>query len=242
MRIAGLVDALNLLTDLSFTAWAWSEAPEEAYGVVTADGQSELKADADPAAEKMLTGYVDVFIKATDPDPTEDVEDAMRAIGVWFRMESIQFEPETGYLHFEWRWTDSMAKATKAINLEEIPIVLHIKSTEEITGTGGQTYRKVTFESGEAEKLFDGRNTRDIIVHLQAWDKSPGTVYEVLRKFEVVENSTLTEVRLGTGLQPMKLGDTVQDATVTAYEAYEIDVYYNDGVFHSAVATHFVSA
>lgn len=242
MKIAGLVDALNLLTDIPFTEWAWSEAPADGYGVVTADGQSELKADADPAAEKMLTGYVDVFIKATDPDPTEDVEDAMRAIGVWFRMESIQFEPETGFIHIEWRYTDSMAKATKAINLEEIPIVLHIAGTEEVTGTGGQTYRKVTFKSGEAEKLFDGRNTRDMIVHLQAWDKSPETVYEVLRKYEVIEIGALTEVRLETGLQPVKLADSVQDATVAAFEAYEIDVYFNNGVFHSAVATHFVSA
>lgn len=107
MKLTGIVTVLTVITGIPFTEWAWSEAPADGYGVVTADGQSELKADADPATEKMLTGYVDVFIKATAPDPTEDVEDAMRAIGVWFRMESIQFEPESGFLHFEWRWVDT---------------------------------------------------------------------------------------------------------------------------------------
>lgn len=106
MKIPGLVNVLNGLTNIPFTEWAWSEAPKGAYGVVSIDRQIELNADEDPVAEKMKTGYVDVFIEAKDPDPTDDVENALKTVGVWFTLESVQFEPETGLLHFEWRWRD----------------------------------------------------------------------------------------------------------------------------------------
>lgn len=122
MKIPGLVNVLTAYTDIPFTEWAWSEAPEDRYGVVTADGQTELKADADPAAEKMLTGYVNVFVKTSDPDPTEDVENAMRAIGVWFRKESVQFEPESGFLHFEWRFVDAENTAAKEETSEDVAV------------------------------------------------------------------------------------------------------------------------
>lgn len=115
MKLPGLVNVLNGLTGIPFTEWAWSEAPEEPYGVITLDGQTELKADADPVAEKMRTGYVDVYTKAGDPDPTEAVEAALKAIGIWFRMESVQFEPESGLLHFEWIWIDTLNVVTKQL-------------------------------------------------------------------------------------------------------------------------------
>lgn len=241
MKIEGLTDVLNLFTDIPFTEWAWSEAPEEGYGVVTADGQKELKADADPVAEKMLTGYVDVFVKTSAPDPTDDVENAMKALGIWFREESVQFETETGFLHFEWRWTDVVHKAKKALNLEELPIVLHITGTEAVEGQSGQTYRKVTFASGETEKLFENRNDRDMIINMPIWADVPGSVTEVLRKIEVIENGTITQVRFETGLQPLRPADATQDRTIGSIESYEINVFYNDGVYHSAVATHFTS-
>lgn len=168
MIIAGLVDALNLLTDLPFTDWAWSEAPDEAYGVVTADGQSEMKADEDPAAEKMLTGYVDVFVKATDPDPTEDVEDAMRAIGVWFRMEPIQFEPESGFIHIEWRYVDTMNNAKKAI-LKTLPLLLHVTSAEWDDGNLVVTFAETP------EEIYEAIGTRQVGFYVTVETEESGT-------------------------------------------------------------------
>lgn len=115
MKIPGLVNVLNGMTDIPFTEFAWSEAPGGSYGVVTLSGQEVLRADEDPVAEKMRTGYVDVFVKATDADPTDAVESAMKSIGLWFRMESIQFEPETGFMHFEWSWADTLGTALQAL-------------------------------------------------------------------------------------------------------------------------------
>lgn len=234
MKIAGLVDALNLLTDIPFTEWAWSEAPGDGYGVVSTDGQSELKADADPAVEKMLTGYVDVFIKATDPDPTEDVEDAMRAIGVWFQMESIQIEQETGWLHFEWRWTDVMN--TSKISLNDLPIMLHVVKTEEVQGGGGQTYRKVTFADGETDKILRFAETRDMCFMIKYWNSN---VSYLVRKASVREQGTTVEVTF-VGTLPVGTGDE-EYGTITGFAGIKVLVFFQDGVYRSAVATYFTN-
>ena len=186
MKIAGLVDALNLLTDLPFTEWAWSEAPADGYGVVTADGQSELKADSDPAAEKMLTGYVDVFIKATDPDPTEDVEDAMRAIGVWFRMESIQLEPETGFIHIEWRYTDTMNKAKEAI-LNTLPMLLHVTSAEWDDGDF-----LVTFAETPGE-IYEAVGTRPVGFYVPIESEEGGLIKTIYYYMTLAEYQNVTD-------------------------------------------------
>ena len=120
MKLPGIVTVLTVITGIPFTEWAWSEAPADRYGVVTVDGQSEFRADADPVAEKVLTGYADVYVKASDTDPRKDVETALKMIGVWFRLESIQFEPESGLLHLEWRWVDSMRKAEKQMYITPV--------------------------------------------------------------------------------------------------------------------------
>lgn len=240
MKIAGLVDALNILTDIPCTEWAWSEAPADGYGVVTADGQSELKADADPAAEKMLTGYVDVFIKATDSDPTEDVEDAMRAIGVWFRMESIQFEPESGFLHFEWRWVDTMNNAKKEI-VESLPIMLHVIGTQEVTA-GGKTYRKVTFADGEREKILEYAKTRDMIFCLKYWEETESEVWYWLRKTRIREDqNNMTEI-LFEAMLPAGIGEYTSEQTATGYTGMQVAVLYQNGAFYGAYATDYTSA
>lgn len=187
MKISGLVDAMNLLTDIPFTEWAWTEAPADGYGVVTADGQSELKADADPVAEKMLTGYVDVFVKAADPDPTEDVEDAMRAIGVWFRMESIQFEPESGFLHFEWRWVDTMNNAKKGI-LNTLPLLLHVTSAEWDEGS-----LHLTFEETPGE-IYEAVGTRPVGFYVPIESEEDGLNLTTYYYMTLAEYNNVTDV------------------------------------------------
>ena len=57
----------------------------------------------------MLTGFVDVFIKKPqDLTTVSDVESALKRLGIWFALESIQFEDDTGYVHYEWTWKDTV--------------------------------------------------------------------------------------------------------------------------------------
>lgn len=230
----GLVSVLNGLTDIPFEEIAWSEAPETKYGVVTVDGQSEFKADADPVAEKMRTGYVDVFVKPTDPDPTDDVEAAMQALELWFSMEQIQYEPETGWVHIEWRWTDVMN--TSKINMNELPIMLHVVKTEEVQGGGGQTYRKVTFADGETDKILRFAESRDMCFMIEHWNSH--VLYQ-MRKASVREQGTTVEVAF-VGTLPSGTGDE-EYGTITGFAGIKVLVFFHDGVFHSALATYFTS-
>ena len=103
-----LLNILNGFTDIPFVELAWSHSPDDKYGVITLDTQTALNADADPVSEKMLTGFVDVFVKKPkDLSTVSDVESALKRLGIWFALESIQLEDDTGYVHYEWTWKDT---------------------------------------------------------------------------------------------------------------------------------------
>lgn len=105
----GLLNVLNGLTDIGFVEGAWSHAPDTKYGVITLDGQKELKTGRSMISEKMLHGYVDVFEKKPKSLATPNsVEAALSRLGIYFALESVQFEADTGYVHWEWRWVDTL--------------------------------------------------------------------------------------------------------------------------------------
>lgn len=105
----GLLNVLNGLTDIGFAEGAWSHAPDTKYGVITLDAQKELKTGQSMISEKMLQGYVDVFEKKPKSLTTPNsVEAALSRLGIYFALESVQFESDTGYVHWEWRWMDTL--------------------------------------------------------------------------------------------------------------------------------------
>lgn len=106
----GLLNVLNGLTSISFVEGAWSHSPDTKYGVITLDGQKELKTGQSMISEMMLQGYVDVFEKKPKSRNTPNsVEAALSRLGIYFALESVQFEPDTGYVHWEWRWIDTLS-------------------------------------------------------------------------------------------------------------------------------------
>lgn len=108
-----LLNILNGFTDIPFVELAWSHSPDSKYGVINLDTQVALNADEDPVSEKMLTGFVDVFVrKPNDLSTVSDVESAMKRLGIWFALNSVQFEDDTGYMHYEWSWKDTNGNAS----------------------------------------------------------------------------------------------------------------------------------
>lgn len=239
MRIAGLVDALNLFTDIPFTEFAWSSAPADKYGVVSLAEQDALCADENPVAEKRTTGYVDVFVPAKSDDPTEAVETAMSSIGVWYKMESIQYEYDTGLMHFEWRWVDVIHTAGKAI-LAELPIMLHVIRTEAVT-VDGHTYRKVIFADGETDMILEYAKTRDMYFCLQYWEATETTpLWFWLRKVIVKEALGATEIQFAANLP--NISGYEKEEPLDGYLGIRVSMSWNaDKTFRSAIATHFTS-
>ena len=97
-------------TNFAFTFAAWSKAPSGDYGVYFYDGQEHLSADSDSGAETALSGYIDYFTRDSSLTPKNTIETALKGLGIVWWLNSIQFEDDTGYIHYEWRWIDSNGK------------------------------------------------------------------------------------------------------------------------------------
>lgn len=73
------------------------------YGIWQEDGSVQYDAN-NKAAETSLSGYTDYFTK-TEYDPVVDsIMEAFRANNFLWRLESVQYEEETGLIHYEFVW------------------------------------------------------------------------------------------------------------------------------------------
>lgn len=113
-----MLDGLRYALDQTGFEWAfggWSSAPKGDFGAYTLSGQVQFRGDGDSGSEIMLRGYVDYFTHDKTLHPKVAIENALRSIGLWWNLESVQFEPETGYIHYEWGWADTEGKADMCV-------------------------------------------------------------------------------------------------------------------------------
>lgn len=74
------------------------------YIVWAEDGQvSALWADG-KMEEQWLGGTIDYFTKAEYDDNIVAIQAALNEIDVSWRLESVQYEDFSGYIHYEWTW------------------------------------------------------------------------------------------------------------------------------------------
>ena len=74
------------------------------YFVWQEDGANDFEAD-DLHAEGAVTGTTDLFTKQ-EFDPWKDaIESALDADGtIAWSLNSVQYEEDTGFIHYEWEW------------------------------------------------------------------------------------------------------------------------------------------
>lgn len=97
-----LVNALKA-TGIPFAEYQWSTRPAGDFGVVqlersvaTVEGDGEIQ-------ERAYEGSVDLYMKGRDNSKIALVKQVLTAqCGGAFVLSSIQFEEETGLLHYEW--------------------------------------------------------------------------------------------------------------------------------------------
>lgn len=87
-------------TGYQFAAWAWDKAPTGDYGVVSLDNGADFVADGHHA-ERGTNGFVDYFTRVSSPVPRNTIEQALDGV-CGFSLRSVQFEDDTGYIHYEW--------------------------------------------------------------------------------------------------------------------------------------------
>lgn len=95
-----LVTALTA-TGYQFAHFAWAHAPSGTYGTYSEDSENRL-AGNDKTAENALVVYVNLFTKDDTQTPRTTIENALDGIPCAWYLNTVQFEQETGYIHFEW--------------------------------------------------------------------------------------------------------------------------------------------
>lgn len=102
-----LISALKE-TNLPFAHFAWTLTPAAAagtnlhdYGVYAEDDELALYGN-NKRAETVIEGTIDYFTRDDSGTPKRIIEAALDKYNVPFRMESIQYENDTGFIHYEW--------------------------------------------------------------------------------------------------------------------------------------------
>lgn len=95
-----LETALNA-TGYSFAHYGWSHAPAGDYGVYAEDGAEDFSADGHHA-EKATECTVDLFTRDDSQTPKQTIENALEAFNAPWYLNTVQFEDDTGYIHYEW--------------------------------------------------------------------------------------------------------------------------------------------
>ena len=88
-------------TGLQFAHFGWSKAPAGDYGVYAEDGANDLYAD-DIHAEKAVQGTIDYFTRDDSGAPQTTIENALNNGQIAWYLNSLQFEEDTGFIHYEW--------------------------------------------------------------------------------------------------------------------------------------------
>lgn len=88
-------------TGMRFAHYAWSHAPDGDYGVYSEEGASQLRAN-NQTVNQSLRGTVDYFTRDDSGMPRSIIENALNGLQMAWYLNSIQYEEDTGYIHYEW--------------------------------------------------------------------------------------------------------------------------------------------
>ena len=95
---------INAHTDVTHDVSHYERMKSERYFVWQEDGAGDgVKAES-RHDEKTTTGTTDLFTK-TEFDPwAEEIEASFSNHGIAWHRNSVQYEDETGFIHYEWVW------------------------------------------------------------------------------------------------------------------------------------------
>lgn len=95
-----LIKALND-TGYPFAHHGWASAPNGTYGVYAEDSASSLWGDGKMQGQ-LIRGTIDLFTRDDSGMPLEVVQAALCSAEVSWYLNTVQFEEDTGFIHYEW--------------------------------------------------------------------------------------------------------------------------------------------
>lgn len=97
-----LIEALNA-TGYAFAHHAWSKAPDGDYGTYAEDSGEDLTAN-NIHIERGTVGYISYFTRDDSEAPRQTIEAALNSINIPWSLNTVQYENDTGYIHYEWEF------------------------------------------------------------------------------------------------------------------------------------------
>lgn len=78
--------------------------PSDRYVVWAEDGEgAELAADNQKVGQ-VLSGTIDFFTRTENDSAIVEIQTALENAEISYYLNSVQYEEETRYIHYEWRW------------------------------------------------------------------------------------------------------------------------------------------
>ena len=75
------------------------------YIVWAEDGEGDTVHADGRKVERAITGTIDYFTKTENDPVVKQIEDVLDSDdGISWYLNSVQYEQDTGYIHFEWVW------------------------------------------------------------------------------------------------------------------------------------------
>lgn len=102
MRLNNVRNALLTVTQNVGHYKAYKKADK--YIVWAEDGADEALHADNTLTAQAISGTVDYFTKEENDSNVRAISNALTSAGIPHRMNSIQFEDLTGYIHYEWKW------------------------------------------------------------------------------------------------------------------------------------------
>jgi len=100
MMLDKLISALTA-TGYEFRHHGWSKAPSGTYGVYAEELGLDFVANG-RHAERGTRVAIDLFTRDDTTTPRETVEAELNALEYPWRLDSVQYEQETGLIHYLW--------------------------------------------------------------------------------------------------------------------------------------------
>ena len=101
-----MFDALITLlksTGIPLAEGAWNNAPQTgSWAAIALDGGAESLWGDDNQQQEAVEGTVDLFCRDNDRGDFRTMKAALKATGISFRLNSIQYETDRRLIHYEW--------------------------------------------------------------------------------------------------------------------------------------------
>jgi hypothetical protein len=95
----------DILKPLNLPVSHYRNLEEDRYVVWEEDGQSDEIWGDNRSSEQVVSGTADLFTKLEYDEAVDDIQDALNSGCDAWRLLSVQFEEDTGFIHYEWEWS-----------------------------------------------------------------------------------------------------------------------------------------